>query len=484
MLGHGRGDLPDNFRPCEVTTQELNDILGSLREVSDKKQHIRSRPGRITAGSPVKGTSTMTEAIWELDLDLLPQGPPCRAMQIQVDVITKAMANGSRHDATLGPVLQLVRLGAQRHQGLVESLQSLKSVYVNLVAPDRDGGIQEAEREWSRAQGGALEIVFPRAIALSPDAVCECWLSDYRSSLRQDDLFARQGRAKVTDRAVLAYLLEKARLNKSRRVREAQRQMAEHIDIQHRTVSKSLGRLEHGGWFTRTRGSGPGAIDTITLVLPEKAVSTPTELPTGGSTSVGVLTDFPVHRLFGSAGLGRGVAETFAALPEWHHATGRGFLIRVSPGSQNSELLLDPRKGSRRIPPPPKGRGLTVAQLVERTDKAPGTVRLHLKKLFSRGMVFKDNDGLWWRYRLDPDQLADKDEVPHTAHLKAKAHTRERRSYYRGLIRSDQVRNRTPSVQLVHGLDGDTYVNPSTGEILWIDTDPPETDPDGTSGLS
>jgi DNA-binding transcriptional ArsR family regulator len=394
------------------------------------------------------------------------------------------MANGSRHDAILGPMLQLVRLGAQRHQGLVESLQSLKSVYVNLVAPDRDAGIEEAEREWSRAQGGALEIVFPSGIALGPDAVCNCWLGDYRSSMRQDDLFAKQGRAKVTDRAVLAYLLEKARLNKSPRVREAQRQIAEHIDIQHRTVSKSLRRLEHSGWITRTRGSGPGAIDTIMLVLPERAVSTPTELPTGGSTSVGVLTDYPVHRLFGSAGLGRGVAETFAALPEWQRATGRGFLIRVSPGSQSSELLLDPRKGSRRIPSPAKGHGLTVAQLVERTRKAPGTVRLHLKRLFSRGMVFKDNDGLWWRFRLDPDQLADRDGVPHTAQLKAEVHISERRSYFRGLIRSDQVRNRAPSVQLVHGTDGDNYVNVRTGEVLWIDTDPPETDPDGTSGPS
>jgi hypothetical protein len=77
-----------------------------------------------------------------------------------------------------------------------------------------------------------------------------------------------------------------------------------------------------------------------------------------------------------------------------------------------------------------------------------------------------------------------RDEVPHTARLKAEVHTRERRSYWRGRIRFDQVRNGTPSVQLVHGPNGDTYMNPRTGEVLWTDTDPPETDSDGTSGLS
>ena len=37
---------------------------------------------------------------------------------------------------------------------------------------------------------------------------------------------------------------------------------------------------------------------------------------------------------------------------------------------------------------------------------------------------------------------------------------------------------------LVHGPDGDTYVNVRTGEVLWIDTDQTETDADRASRLS
>jgi hypothetical protein len=99
------------------------------------------------------------------------------------------------------------------------------------------------------------------------------------------------------------------------------------------------------------------------------------------------------------------------------------------------------------------------------------------------GLAFRDDKGRWWRYRFDPDQVSDRADIPDTAKLKADQHIRDRRSYYRARIRSDQVRNRTPSVQLLRGPDDDTYVNTRTGEVLWIDTDPPETDPDGTSGL-
>jgi hypothetical protein len=75
-----------------------------------------------------------------------------------------------------------------------------------------------------------------------------------------------------------------------------------------------------------------------------------------------------------------------------------------------------------------------------------------------------------------------RDEVPHIAQLKAETHMQERRAYCRDRSRSDQVGCRTPSVQLVHGPDGDTYVNPRTGEVLWIDADPPDANPARPSG--
>jgi hypothetical protein len=125
---------------------------------------------------------------------------------------------------------------------------------------------------------------------------------------------------------------------------------------------------------------------------------------------------------------------------------------------------------------------MTVTELAGRTGKARGTVAAHLKKLSGKDLAFRDDKGHWWRYRFDPDQVADRDDIPETTKLKEDRHIRDRRSYYKGRIRFDQVRNRTPSVQLVHGTDVDTYVNPRTGEVLWIDTDPPETDPDRPSG--
>jgi len=74
--------------------------------------------------------------------------------------------------------------------------------------------------------------------------------------------------------------------------------------------------------------------------------------------------------------------------------------------------------------------------------------------------------------------------LPVPQQLKAELHIRDRRSYHRAKIRFDQVRNRPPGVQQVRGNDVDTYVDTRTGEVRWIDTDPPENDPDGTSGLS
>jgi DNA-binding transcriptional ArsR family regulator len=151
-----------------------------------------------------------------------------------------------------------------------------------------------------------------------------------------------------------------------------------------------------------------------------------------------------VHRLFGPAGLGTGVEETFAALPEYRVKVTRGFLVRVLPGFLVTPGLLNPWQGTRQIPRPAPGVGMTVRDLVEVTGKHRSTISRHLKKLLDRGLVFEeiqpDGSSRWWRLRFDPDQVADRDDIPHTADLKAAQHDAQRLALYDGLITSGSSR--------------------------------------------
>lgn len=306
--------------------------------------------------------------------------------------------------------------------------------------------------------------------------MCACWAARFFHALEQDDLFETPGRALVTDRAVLRYLGTKAQANRSRLVRESQRQIAEDTDIQRWTVGRSLDRLQRAGWFTRAKSGGrPREIDRITLRLPPGAATAPTKNPSTAGSAVGVVTARPVHRLFGPAGVGLGAMDTFMALPEWRQATYPGVLVRVTPGTvASSTLLRHPDRGSRPMPPPQPGRGIPVAEVVRRTGKSRSTVRDHLGKLQNRGMVFKDGQGLWWRYRFDADQLADTYGIPRTAALKAAAHARERRARYLNRALLDKSKGKDPTVEVHRETHFDRYLNPQTGEVLWEDHEPPK----------
>jgi len=407
----------------------------------------------------------------------------CDAVVSHPETIVKALANESRNAAARGPLVQLVRLGQQGHHGVPEAVGLVREDFISRVSPDRPGGAAEANQEWSRLFAGAIRIVFPRGIT-SRSASCMCLLPALHLAMRQDRFFSANSRARGTERSVLAHLFKRAEYRQSLRMRVAQRPIAEAIDITQHTVNVVLRRLERNGWITREHQGLFGGPDFITLTLPTCVTTTSTSTSTPEGLLVDVVMTGWVNRLFGPMGLGPGPAGTFSALPEWHRQVSRGRLIRVMPGSAASDLMLNPQQGKRRIPAAPAGPGLTVKELARKTGKATRTVARHLKKFSEMGLAFRDDQGRWWRYRFDPNQVADRDDIPETAKLKADKHIRDRRSYWRGLIRFDQVRNRLPSVQLLHGLDVDTYVNTKTGEVLWIDTDPPETDPDETSGPS
>lgn len=364
--------------------------------------------------------------------------------------------------------------------------------FVSRVSDERAGGVIEAQQEWDRSLDGALTEVLGEHGKFPVHPACDCFIAELSRTSQDNTLFST-GIAGLTERQVMRYLIEAARLGRSVLVQESQRQIAVAIDRHQPTVSHVLKRLEALGWMRRLAAVDPLAPTPYLLLVPEVCTDVSTKGPAGyiGTLlTAGSLVDTnmhtQVHRLFGPAGLGTGVEETFAALPEYRVRVPRGYLVRNLPGFPVTPGLLNPFQGSRQIPRPAQVEGMTVLELVEVTGKHRSTTSRHLKILLDRRLVLEESqqDGLrrWWRLRFDPDQVADRDEVPHTAQLKAEAHIRERRSYFRGRIRSDQVGNRTPSVQQVHGPDGDAYMNVRTGEVLWIDSDPPETNPDTPSG--
>jgi hypothetical protein len=111
-------------------------------------------------------------------LEALPDEEPCQRMQTQADHVAKALTK-NRHQATLGPVIQLVRLGREGHRGLRRALTDLSQDFVSRVKDERAGGTVEAQQEWDRSMEGALKEVLgeharfpstPRANASLPSS--------------------------------------------------------------------------------------------------------------------------------------------------------------------------------------------------------------------------------------------------------------------------------------------------------------------------
>ena len=167
-----------------------------------------------------------------IPLTNFPPGPPCVAMLRQQDAVTKALANGGRHQATLGPVLQMVRLGQQGHKGLPQALADIEDDFVDRLARDRPGGHRAAEAEWNHSVQGALGIVLEAGCRLAPYACCRCLIAEFRRAVEGNTAFTPRGRG--NERKVLRYLIDCAERGRSLRVTESQRQIAEassHKDI-------------------------------------------------------------------------------------------------------------------------------------------------------------------------------------------------------------------------------------------------------------
>ena len=433
-------------------------------------------------GSNRKSTNEADTSTLRNRLMALPDEELCDRMQTQAIYVAKALTK-KRHQATLGPVMQLVRLGREGHRGLRSALTDLSQDFASRVSDERAGGAVEAQQEWDRSVDGALTEVLGEHGKFPVHPACDCLIAELRRAKQDTTLFS-SGTAGLTERRILGYLIEAARLGRSVLVRESQRQISVAIDMQRPTVSHGLKRLEDLGWLRRLAGVDPLAPTPYVLLLPEVCTGIPTKGPAGyitpttAGTSVGMSMHAHVHRLFGPAGLGPGVEETFAALPEYRVKMTRGFLVHKLPGFPVTPELLNPWQGTRQIPRPASAVGMTVRDLVEVTGKHPSTIRRHLEKLLDRGLVFEetqpDGPSRLWRVRFDPDQVADRDGIPPTADLKAVQYEAQRATNYEGLIRSGSSRFRVEVVG-----NQRLYVDAITGAVLATVTEPNPDSPVG-----
>lgn len=465
ILGPGRGPLPPTFAPHPVTTLELEDLTARIRAVSDRPR--RARATHLGAG---EGVATLGS--W---LSRFTPRDPCRTVSKQAAFVAKQLATDTLTPAILGPVLQLVRLAHTGHTGVSEALESIGEDFIGRAAlrgPERGS---DAHRQWNVSLSRALrEVGAPRWLLEGRDRVCGCWLDSLMAAYDGapvGGLRSPNSRSRTYDRQILEHLVHKAKLNRSAVVREARRQIAEATDISTKTVSKALTRLQDLGWIAQ---SGPArSLKAITLVKPVTTTTT-TEPSSGSGSSVVVVPAHGVHRLFGPAGFGPGVAETFAHLPEWRRPlrARTGHLVRVTPGSSAARGAV--KQDRRSIPGPPPGQGVTVADIVEVTGKAASTVRNHLRRLEAGAAAFEDGERRWWRYHFNADWLAETLGIVDTAEARKRLHDRERRLHYKWRVTT----GKSAKAHIVD--DGKVFFTKvvdhvDTGEILWIDDAPDDT---------
>ncbi len=417
--------------------------------------------------------------------DTFRSGQPCAVVTQQVTAIRKAMVKGNRHTAILGQLEQLLRLGTFGHYGVPEALAELKAEFVMAVDDTRDD--EEAIGEWDRALQGAADQVKPGRT--DPDLLCDCEHRQLRLLAERPELFSERGG--VNERKVLRYLLLRAGYGHSRLVRESQRQIAWAVDLHRPSVDRALKRLEALGWleaqhdFTVKRGESyrlspllttvPTREDQSITTMPIENEGSLVTVPSSASSSgprpspagsqVGIGMSAHVHRLFGPKGFPAGMAETFSALPERRTPVARGHLIFARKGSVRSTALANPwRASTRRIPRPAAGDGATAKEIAARIGRSRATVARDLRAMARHRLVFKDDQGRWWRYRFAPDAVADELGIPHTAELKAARFLEERRAMF------DQLADHGVFVRAE--AEGRTSFFDLKGELVWADPRP------------
>ncbi len=383
------------------------------------------------SGRPAGRASTERRRDW---LARLAPGPPCQAVQDCRDRGIKGLVTGERHQVLLQTTLRLVRLGQRGHAGVREVLEEFREVFVATTAPSRAGGRRETEAEWTRALAGAVQQV-SRSEAPAPDACCLCRLALLWQAYH-DDRFFTGGRFTCNERLVLRCLLHRVRCSSSTVVDESQRQIAEATDLHRPVVSRTLTRLHQLGWLEKRGTEAPGQATRRRVHLPPgadavlTAPGSPSPAEYLGGNSRGVYT----HPLFGKGGLGNGLQDVFGLLPEDRRGlatgAGRGYLVRTNPDATKTQGGADARV-QRQLPAPRQLTAVTARDVADALQVSLKVARTRLARLEQAGLVFptppKGPAGrLWWRYRLDPDEVVARHSYTNTRALKAQRHQRER----------------------------------------------------------
>ena len=278
------------------------------------------------------------------------------------------------------------------------------------------------------------------------------------------------GVARNNEAKVMRQLLLRADQNRSLLVRQSQREIAVAIDVHQPTVSKTLARLEDKELLVRIRGKGLKDSDSFLLTAPHMCKVISLEEPeNAGSSSDNTLRAY-VHPLFGSGGLGAGVADTMAQLSEYSLPLGRHRLLRLRQGTITSGVpLSDPYVGLRQIPAPARpSRGRSIADLAASRRRHPDTIRRHLETLARHGLAFQSN-GLWWRVRFAASTVMAELDIIDTVERKEQEYERQRRQRYQQL--ASMERNGVPVLHQMVVSGCTTYVSP-LGEVVWTDPQP------------
>lgn len=422
--------------------------LSALDEFLDQRGEASTPPV-----SPATAKHTVSPAMARRSL---PAGPACRAVIEATDVVLKSLANADkRHQAVLGPVLQLIRLGSWGHSGTLDGLDEIETAFVAAVCDSRGGGEAEAKAEFTRLVDGATGKVLKNELA-DVYGLCDCRVGELYRLLRQRSLFTPRGRP--SEVKVMRYLIACAERNKCRKVQESQRQIAVATDIRQPTVSKALQRLEELGWITRPKRRANSEAGWYLLTEPSTLMDVSTCLPASSAgTAVDTSVSALVHRLFGPQGLRGGISETLAELS-----------LPSDCSDKNTSQLMHHSRWDRRVPEPLNRGGLSTMELHRITGTPLPTLRRHLRRLESFAMAVRDTDGLWWRQAFDPDELADSLNIKHSGELKRAQYHRERCAYWEERTKLDHDDRRC-----VHRVDDGhavQYVHPRTGQVLWTDT--------------
>ncbi len=442
------------------TMAQLREAVQNISPAAAQRRTKRRGAGTSSAASGANDACQSSAA--EKWLSGLAVGPACTVVAQRRDDLLAGLGGSSRHSSILGPLMSLLRLGQQRHRGVAEAVTAVETAFLEAVKDARPE--HQAKDEWQRALDGAVATVKKKA-SMPAHPACVCVIRRLQAAVEQPDLFTK-GVAGLNERKVLRYLVMRADRSGSLLVQESQRQIGVAIDVHQPRVQDALQRLQRGSWLTPAAAAPRGA---AAKYLINDARTQEQSLSTKNWSPAELLDDnsLPalVHPLFGADGLGPGVAETFAALPERYVRVGKFVGIYTRPGAQWGEGLLHAYRGSPRVPLPARGRGgSSLGELVARTGKHRRTIRNHLARLMDYGLVAQQS-GRWYRLRFDPQALVAEHGVEDTSARKALEYDRQRRGFYEYLCSSRPGRPASASKEVIDGRV--VYVDNRTGVAFW-----------------